>query len=210
MDRAGALSILNAKVLAAFSGRTVDALRRAAPLRIALPYIEPALALNVAKEARKDALVIRQAATAALVGQPVPREIVATLFRDTKAIDDDFLVSTEAMPLRVVIRYDEIEPLRTKRIRYVLDTAYRICVAWQRGGRLRDALRSAYERTDFELVLSIILDLYAQETRVLSRSVRLPAVLAPLRERAAKHLASVMSEAGIRLASELARGLYQH
>jgi hypothetical protein len=60
------------------------------------------------------------------------------------------------------------------------------------------------------MVLCIVLDLYAQETRALSRSVRLPAVLAPIRERAAKHLASVMSEAGTRLASELARGIYQH
>jgi len=60
------------------------------------------------------------------------------------------------------------------------------------------------------MVLCIILDLYAQETRVLSRSVRLPSVLAPLRDRAAKHLAGVMSEAGTRVASELARGVYRH
>ena len=210
MDRAGALSILNAKLLAAFSARTVDALRRAAPLRMALPYIEPVLALNVAKEARKDALVIRHAASAAAAGEPAPRGSVVALFADTKAIGDDFLVRTEDMPLRVVIRYEEIEPLRTKRIRYVLDTAYRICVAWQQSDCLRDALRSAYERADFEMVLCIILDLYAQETRVLSRSVRLPSVLAPLRDRAAKHLAGVMSEAGTRVASELARGVYRH
>ncbi len=111
--------------------------------------------------------------------------------------------------MRVVIPYDEIEPVRTKRIRYILEAAYRICNAWQVHPRLRDAIRAAYERTDFELISCLILDLYAQETRALSRSVKLPTVLAPLRERAAKHLALVMSQAAGRLSTDVARGLYR-
>ena len=99
------------------------------------------------------------------------------------------MARTDGLPVRIVIRYDEIEPLRTKRIRYILDAAYRICSAWQVRPRLRDAVRAAYERTDFEMISCLILDLYAQETRALSRSVKVPAVLAPIRERAAKHLA---------------------
>jgi hypothetical protein len=113
------------------------------------------------------------------------------------------------MPVRIVIRYEEIEPLRTKRIRHILDATYRICSAWQVHPRLRDAVRAAYQQADFELISCLILDLYAQETRALSRSVKLPAVLAPIRERAAKHLALVMSQAAGRLSTDLARGVYR-
>jgi hypothetical protein len=209
MDRAHALAVLNGKILAAYSSRTIDSLRASAPLRVALPYIEPVLALNVGKEIRKDALVIEHAAAAAANGEPPPRANVAELFARTRAIDEDFVARTGALPVRVVIRYDEIEPVRTKRIRYILDAAYRICRAWERPPRLRDAIRTAYERSDFELVFCVILDLYAQETRALSRSVQLPSLLAPLRERAAKHLATVMSQAASRLTADVARGLYR-
>jgi hypothetical protein len=209
MDRAAALASLNGKILTAYSAHTVEALRAAAPLRVALPYIEPMLALNVAKEIRKDALVIRHAAIAAARGEPPPRSKVAELFDETRTIDEDFMARTDGLPVRIVIRYDEIEPLRTKRIRYILDAAYRICSAWQVRPRLRDAVRAAYERTDFEMISCLILDLYAQETRALSRSVKVPAVLAPIRERAAKHLATVMSQAAERLSADLARGLYR-
>lgn len=209
MDRAAALAALNGKVLVAYSTRTLEALRASAALRVALPHIEPMLSLNVAKEVRKDALVIQAAAMAAARGEPPPRAKVSELFARTCMIDEDFLVRTDALPVRVVIRYEEIEPVRTKRIRYILDAAYRICSAWQQHPRLRDAVRSAYERTDFELICCVVLDLYAQETRALSRSVKLPAVLAPIRERAAKHLAIVMSQAAGRLSSDLARRLYQ-
>jgi hypothetical protein len=209
MDRAAALAALNGRILTAYSAHTINALRAAAPLRMALPYIEPIIALNVAKEIRKDALVIQEAATAAERGEPPPRGKVSQLFDQMRTIDNDFLARTDRLPVRVVIPYDEIEPVRTKRIRYILEAAYRICNAWQVHPRLRDAIRAAYERSDFELISCLILDLYAQETRALSRSVKLPTVLAPLRERAAKHLALVMSQAAGRLSTDLARGLYR-
>jgi hypothetical protein len=209
MDRAHALAALNGKILAAYSARTIQALRASAPLRVALPYIEPVLALNVGKEIRKDALVIEHAATAAANGGPPPRGNVSELFARTRAIDEDFVARTGGLPVRVVIRYEDIEPVRTRRIRYILDAAYRICSAWQRPPRLRDAIRTAYGRSDFELVFCLILDLYAQEARALSRSVQLPALLAPLRERAAAHLAAVMSQAADRLTADVARGLYR-
>jgi hypothetical protein len=209
MDRASALAALNGKILTAYSARTVEALRTSAPLRVALPYIEPVLALNVGKEVRKDALVIQYAVAAAAKGEPPPRGMVSELFEHTRAIDEDFVARTHRLPVRVVIRYDEIEPVRTKRIRYVLNTAYRISSAWQQHPRLREAIRAAYDRTDLEVLFGLILDLYAQEARALSRSVQLPAMLAPLRERAASHLASVMSQAAGRLSADLAHALYR-
>ena len=51
-------------------------------------------------------------------------------------------------------------------------------------------------------MLGDLLRLYAVETRMLSRSVQLPALLVPLRERIAQSLFETMSDAARRLAGE--------
>ena len=51
--------------------------------------------------------------------------------------------------------------------------------------------------------------LYAQETRVLSRSVRLPALLIPVREHVAQSLHGIMNDTATRLAGELAAMVYR-
>jgi hypothetical protein len=91
----------------------------------------------------------------------------------------------------------------------VLDTAYRILSAWQERIRFRAALRKCYPQSDFELVMNVIMDLYARETRALSHSLDLPSVLMPVGARAAKYLSSIMADAGTRLARELALGAYR-
>jgi hypothetical protein len=53
------------------------------------------------------------------------------------------------------------------------------------------------------------LRLYALETRVLSRSVQLPALLVPLRERIAQSLYESMSDVARRLAGELSVGVFR-
>ena len=60
-NHARVLARLNRALLEAFSRRTTEALRGTLPLRLALPHLEPLLARNVAKEVRKDALVIARA-----------------------------------------------------------------------------------------------------------------------------------------------------
>lgn len=208
MDRAIALTALNGRILAAFSARTITALRAALPLRLALPHLEPVLALNLDKEIRKDALVIRHAGAALAAGAPPDRAAVQQLFVETQAIDHDFMARVNAFPVRVVIRYGEIEPLRTRRIQCLADAAYRTLNAWRENRSLRAALRTTYSQPDFERLLCEVFDLYARETRALSRSVRLPALLAPLRESFAQHLLDVMSDVGARLARDLARDIY--
>lgn len=210
MDKANALAGLNAKILAAYSARTVDALRGKLALRVALPYLEPVLALNVEKEVRKDRIVIGHAHKAALRGEAPPRELANDIFAATKAIDSDFLQRVEDFPVRIVIPYDEIEPLRLARIRYVLDTAFRVFSAWRHRVRFRTALRASYSQPDFELVMNLILDSYARETRSLSRALKLPAMLAPIGERAAQYLGTIMGDSGTRLVSELAHNLYSN
>ena len=208
MDRSAALAVLNARILAEFSARTISALRTALPFRVALPHLEPVLALNIDKEVRKDRLVIARAGDAAARAVPPAREDALALYGETRAIDDDFVERTRDFPVRVVIPYAEIEPLRVARIRHLLEVSYRLLRAWRGERRLRAALREAYAPDDFELVVCAILDLYARETRALSRAVRLPAALAPLRERAASHIASVMSENAMRLSHDVTRAVY--
>ena len=209
MDHASALAILNAKVLKAYSARTVAGLRARLPLQLTLPYLEPLLALNVEKEAQTDRVTIRYAAAAAARGVAPLREVANEILEASKTIDAGFLQSAEQFPVRVRIRYEEIEPLRLSRIRYVLDTAYRILSAWQERVRFRAALRKCYPQSDFELVMNVIMDLYARETRALSHSLDLPTVLMPVGARAVKYLSSIMADAGTRLARDLAVDAYR-
>ena len=208
-DRTHALIALNGKMLAAYSRRTIGVLRGSLPLRLALPHLERVLVLNVDKEVRKDALVIRRAAQALNAGSPPGREAVQELLEATKGIDREFLEGLGAFPVRILIRYEEIAPVRARRIELLLGAAYRILAAWREESPFRAALRAAYAKPDFERMLHEMLQRYAVETRALSRSVRLPAVLTPVQERIAQNLFDVMDETGRRLARELARTVYR-
>ena len=160
-------------------------MRAALPLRLALPALEPFLAENVAKEVRKDALVIRRAGEAPAPG--TAREILAA----ARAIDREFLERIGAFPVRIEIPYERIEPLRLRRIELGLDTARRILDAWRQGRRLR----AAFAHGELERRLFEMLQLYAEETQALSHAVRLPGILAPLRERVAQRLRDAMARA---------------
>lgn len=209
MNRTQALSTLNGRILAAYSRRTVTALRAGLPLRFVLPRLEPIFALNVDKEVRKDRLVIRRAADAVAAGGPPGREMVRQLVEATKAIDGEFLHRVQAFPVRISIRYDDIAPVRARRIERLLGAAYRILVAWNPETRLRPALRASFAESEFERLLHELLELYALETRALSRSVGLPAVLAPVRDHLAQSLFAIMDDVARRLAGELARAVYR-
>jgi hypothetical protein len=208
-DRARVLAAVNRRIIETFSRRTVDALRAVVPVRLALPYFEPVLALNVAKEADKDAIVIRCGAEALATGSPPGRETVRRLIEETKSIDRAFLDRIGAFPVGIVIRYEEVAPVRTQRIERLLFAAYRILDAWRKASGLRAALCAAYPQAELDRELCDMLKLYALETHALSRSVRLPAVLTPLRERLARGLNSVMNAAATQLASDLSRVVYR-
>lgn len=147
--------------------------------------LEPFLEENVAKEACKDALVIRRAGKPQSPG--AAREILAA----AREIDRQFLARIGDLPVRIEIPYDRIEPLRLRRIELGLETARRILEAWRHGRRVRESFAAGeLERTVFEM-----LRLYAGETQALSHAVRLPALLEPLRGRLAQRLHEAMSNA---------------
>lgn len=170
------------------------------PLRLALPALEPFLAENVEKEARKDALLIRRAGASVAAGRPPGAGDARALLDAARDVDRQFLSRVNAFPVRIDIDYGSIEPLRLRRMALGLDTAFCILDAWRRRRRLRDAFAAGeLQRRLFEN-----LQLYAEETQALSHGVRLPRVLAPLRERIAQRLRQAMLQAAKTLARDAA------
>ena len=204
MKRAKALARLNGRMLHTYSRRTTAALRAALPLRLALPHLEPVLALNVGKEVTKDTLVILRAGEAGNV-EALEREAILTqLMLATKEIDRQFLARVGNFPIEIVVRYDEIVPIRARRIKLLHDAALKIFAAGDGKLRLRGALQASYPRDEFAQLLYELFRLHAEETRSLSRSVRLPRPLVPLRELIAQELLNVMLRAAWSLAKEIA------
>lgn len=202
--RARALARLNGRMLRTYSQRTTAALRAALPLRLALPHLEPVLALNVGKEVEKDRLVILHAGAARDAGTADADAELAQLLLATKEIDRRFLARVGSFPVEIVICYDEIVPIRTQRIRLLHDAARKLLAAGTDRRPLRSALQAGYSREEFARLLYELFRLYAEETRSLSRSVRLPGPLVPLRELIAGELLDVMLRVAWSLAREIA------
>ncbi len=209
MQKARSLARLNGRILNAYSRRTTTALRAALPLRLALPHLEPVLVLNVAKEVRKDTLVILRAHELAAANPADWSDVLPQLLHATKEIDRLFLARVGAFPVDIVIRYEEIAPIRTRRMKLLYDAALKILTARDRDLRLRGAMHATFSRDEFTQLLEQLFRLYAEETRSLSRSVRLPALLVPLRELIAQELLNVMLRVARPLALEIAATAYR-
>ena len=209
MKPAHSLARLNGRILSTYSRRTTSALRAALPLRLALPHLEPVLALNVAKEVKKDALVILRARELMTAGPLDWNEVLPQLLQATKEIDRLFLSRVGAFPVDIVIRYEEIAPIRARRMKLLYDAALKILSARDRNLRLRGAMQAAFSRDEFAQLLDQLFRLYAEETRSLSRSVRLPALLVPLRELIAQELLNVMLRVARPLALEISAAAYR-
>jgi hypothetical protein len=209
MQRDRVLADLNGRILQAYSQRTAQVLRALVPLRLVLPHLEPILALNVEKECRKDALVVQCASQAVAAKAPPDRAAIERLLAAGKSIDRAFLDQIGTLPVRIEIRYQEIVPLRVRRIECLLDVAYRILDSWPSSQGLRAALRASYQPLEFERRLREVLRLYALEARALGHAVRLPLPLRPLRELIAQRLSETMNDVGARLAHDITHGVFR-
>jgi hypothetical protein len=203
MDRAGILAAANRRLLESYSQRTTQSLRAALPLPIALPWLERLLVENVAKEVRKDCLVIMRAAVIHGSGEPLSPAGLATLLVATKEIDRDFLSRVGGAPLAILIRYEQIEPIRRRRIERLLTATSRVLDVWHGRSDLRAVLRQTHPDAELERLLFDLLNLYAEETKLLGEAVRLPWPLVPLRQRIVKSLYLVMRDVAGRLAKEM-------
>ena len=169
-------------------------------LRVALGPLEPVLALNVDKEIRKDALVIAQAA------QPGAQGGLSALLCRAREIDLEFLARLGGFPVRIEIRYEEVEPIRRRRMERLFDAATRLLRPPWRG--LRPAVRACYDEAGFAAALGEHLSLYALEVHALHRSVRVPALIAPLRGVIAQRLRAIMDLESEALSRQVTRLLY--
>ena len=204
MTPAHALTAWNRKILENYSRRTVDSLRQVLPLRLALPRLESFLAENLGKEQRKDAQVIHTVSAALAAGRRCDEEMLRQLLAAHREIDRSFLHRVGDFPVGIVIRYEEIEPVRKRRIALLAATAERILSDWQRQRRARAVLRAAYTADELQRLVHELMRLYALETQLLSRSLKLPGLLVPLREKLAQSLYSVMNEVAQRAARDAA------
>jgi len=209
VKRAHSLARLNGRILNVFSQRTTTALRAALPLRLALPHLEPVLALNVIKEVRKDTLVILRARELVVENALAWSEVLPQLLQATKEIDRLFLARVGKFPVEIVIRYEEIAPIRARRMKLLHDAALKLLAAENSRHRLRAAMHATFSRDEFAQLLYELFRLYAEETRSLSRSVRLPGPLALLRELIAQELLNVMLRVARPLAVEIAATTYR-
>lgn len=209
MRCARSLARLDRGILKAYSARTVETLRGVLPLRVALPHLERFLNRNVGKEIEKDRRIIRRAAEASQAADHPGQEVLEALFAETQQIDRDFLSSTAGFPVEIVLRYDQIAPIRLRRIGHVFSASTRIFAAYRTQPPLRRALQACYLQAELEHLVREILWLYAQEVLVLSRSVRLPSLVGPIREMLAQRLVRTMNDAAAHLAKRAARIVYR-
>ncbi|MDP1652313.1 MAG: hypothetical protein Q8L56_06275 [Rhodocyclaceae bacterium] len=204
MHKARLLADLNRQILEAYSRRTTAALRARLPFPLALPWLDRLLLSNVEKEVRKDARVITCAAQAVITKAPADESMVTAMLHAARDIDRDFLSSAARTPLEIPIRYEAVNPVRIQRIRRLLEASWQLCDAWGPRRKLRAALTDVFPDAELERLIFELLVLYARETQVLGESVRMPALLSPLRRRVLAGLFETMEITAAALSREAA------
>ncbi len=200
---------MNRFMLQAFSQRTVEGLKSHTLFRLALPPFQSFLDINLSKEVEKDRSVITRAFELHQSAiQPGP-DHVAALLQEARKIDQTFLRKATVFPIDIQIQYQDIEQYRQQRIELLLQTSYRIFNQWQDANSFRKAIYGLYNEKQFQDLLHNLLRLYARETRMLSRSVRLPSLLSLARDSVTQTITDVMQQAAEVLARSLARSVYR-
>ena len=193
----------------AFSQRTVEDLKNYTLFRLALPPFQSFLNINVSKEVEKNRLVIRHAASLHQSGTAPDSGHVAALLQQAREIDQTFVRKAALFPIDIQIQYQDIEHYRQQRIELLLQTSYRILNQWQNLSSFRAAVNELYDQAQFRELLHDILRLYAMETRMLSRSVRIPHLLSLARDAVTQTITNVMEQESEALAKSLAHVVYR-
>ena len=200
---------MNRAMMEAFSQRTVEGLKGYTLFRLALPPFQSFLDINVGKEVEKDRMVIVQADRLQKSGTtPGPGHVVI-LLQEARKIDQTFVRKAAPFPIDIQIRYQDIEHYRQQRMELLLKTSCRILTQWQDVSSFRAAVSELYNEEQFRDLLHDILSLYAMETRMLSRSVRIPHLLAPARDAVTQTITNVMEPEAEALAKSLAHTVYR-
>lgn len=209
MNRVKVLCAMNHFMLQAFSQQTVEGLKSHTLFRLALPPFQSFLDINLGKEVEKDRTVISCAFELhESTIQPGP-DHVAALLQEARKIDQTFLRKATVFPIDINIQYQDIEQYRKQRIDLLLQSSYRIFNQWHDVGSFRAAVKALYNEQQFQDLLHNLLGLYATETHMLSRSIRLPGLLSLVRDSVTQTITNVMQQEAKTLAKSLAHTLYQ-
>ena len=209
MTRVERLCAMNRMVMESFSQRTVNGLKAHTLFRLALPPFQSFLDINVGKEVEKDRRVITLAAELLQIGATPGPAHVSALLQEARQIDQDFLRRAAVFPIDIRIRYQDIEHYRQRRIELLLHTSYPILKQWQTSSSFRAAVQALYDAVQFQTRLHEILSLYARETHMLSRSIRIPHLLSLAREAITQTVTTVMEQEAETLAREVTRTVYR-
>lgn len=209
MNKVKLLCAMNRIMMETFSRHTVDSLKSHTLFRLALPPFQSFLDINVGKEVEKDRMVIALAAKLHQSGTKPDPSHVAALLQAAREIDQDFVRKTAVFPIDIRIRYQDIEHYRQQRIELLLQTSYHILNQWQDKASFRAAMNKLYNETQFRGLIHDILRLYAMETRMLSRSVRIPRLLGPARDAVTQTITNIMQREAEALAKSLAHTVYR-
>jgi hypothetical protein len=196
-------------MLEAFSRRTAEGLKQHTLFRMMLGPLQSFLEVNVSKEVEKDRQVILLAASLVEDGRFPTRLDVQRLLAMARDIDRAFLQQAAIFPVDLIIDYQDIEPVRQQRIQNLLNECHQLLRQWRTMTCMRDAMAALYDADQFEKLLFDFLNLYSLETKMLSHSVRMPAVLSFARESVTQTVYVVMESVARQLANELASRLYR-
>jgi hypothetical protein len=209
MNRVNVLCAMNRVMMETFSQRTVEGLKGHTLFRLALPPFRSFFDINVGKEVEKDRRIITRAYMLQQSGITPDPGHVATLLQEAREIDQSFLRKAAVFPIDIQIQYQDIEHYRQQRIELLLQTSYRILSQWQNVSSFRAAVNELYSEAQFRALLHDILRLYAMETRMLSRSVRIPRLLSLARDTVTQTITNIMEQEAEALAKSLAHSVYR-
>ena len=196
-------------MLEEFSRRTTQGLKQHTLFRLMLGPLQSFLEINVNKEIEKDRQVILLAASLARDDRFPTQLDVQRLLAMSRDIDRAFLQQAAVFPVNIAIDYQDIDPLRQQRIQCLLNESHQLLYQWRNMTCLRNALAVLYDAEQFRKLLFDILHLYTLETKMLSQTVRMPAVLSFATESLTQTVSVVMESVARQLSNELSARLYR-
>ncbi len=172
MDKLAILCDKDSHMMFEFSRQSLDRLGSQALLLGGLPFFSTYLDANVKKELDKDRLIIGEAFCAHASGKPVCDLDLEDVFDKTKDIDRVFL---KRMPLSssFIVCYSDFADIRLRRIWRISKTVYALLEHWPDSSTFDEAVKRTYTEDRFKGIISEILHLYSEETKMLGRSLRL-------------------------------------
>ena len=173
MDKVTVLCDKDRAMMYDYSRRSLDRIDRHSSRLISLPFFSAYLDANVKKEVEKDRLIIEEAAEAYKAGRPACDLDLEDIFEKTKQVDRAFLGNLLIPSFSFSLRYSDFADIRIQRIWLISRTVYNLLGHWRDTSSFADAVRNAYTGKKFKEILAEILHLYNQETRMLSKSIRL-------------------------------------